>query len=181
MLKTPDFGVIMLRGIWVMARFEIDVHIEQRFKGTLKKTWFKKIARQVLDNENIKPPVEIGLVITDTETVQQLNKTYRNKNEPTDVLAFAMPAWPEQQDASPLFATPPDGVNYLGEVIISYPKTVQQAGEQGHSIEHELALLTIHGVLHLLGYDHEQSIERQHMQAKERELLKKLEFNRGRA
>jgi probable rRNA maturation factor len=102
--------------------------------------------------------------------VQRLNRDYRGVDEPTDVLAFHM--LPHNGIASP-FVLPPDGVTRLGEVIISYPQALAQAKEQGHSAQRELALLVIHGVLHLLGYDHEESGEAKKMRRREEELLEK--------
>src|SRR4030042_1290206 len=69
------------------------------------------------------------------------------------------------------FVDPPDGVRHLGEVMISYTQAVKQAQEQGHNVAQELALLIVHGVLHLLGYDHELPQENQLMRAKENEIL----------
>jgi len=102
--------------------------------------------------------------------VKQLNRDYRGVDEPTDVLAFYMLP---QQGADSSFALPPDGVTRLGEVIISYPQAVAQAREQGHSPERELALLVIHGILHLLSYDHEEPEEESKMRERERELLER--------
>ncbi|MCJ7669712.1 MAG: rRNA maturation RNase YbeY, partial [Dehalococcoidia bacterium] len=113
-------------------------------------SWVKKIVRQVLKAEGVAPLYEVSLVLTDSETVQRLNRDYRGVDEPTDVLAFYMLP---QKGADSSFALPPDGITRLGEVIISYPQAVAQAREQGHSPERELALLVIHGILHLLGYD----------------------------
>ena len=74
-----------------------------------------------------------------------------------------------------LCAIPPDGVSHLGEIIISYPEAIVQARNKEHDIRSELLILIIHGVLHLLGYDHEQSKEKeQHMKTREEEILKKL-------
>jgi probable rRNA maturation factor len=86
------------------------------------------------------------------------------------VLAFYM--LPQKGTASS-FALPPDGVTRLGEVIISYPQALVQAKDQGHSLERELALLVIHGILHLLGYDHERPEEESKMRERERELLER--------
>jgi probable rRNA maturation factor len=91
-------------------------------------------------------------------------------DEPTDVLAFHMLP---QKGSESSFAVPPDGVTRLGEVIISYPQAVAQAKEQGHSPERELALLIIHGILHLLGCDHEEPQEERNMRERERELLER--------
>jgi probable rRNA maturation factor len=102
--------------------------------------------------------------------VKQLNRDYRGVDEPTDVLAFYMLP---QKGADSSFALPPDGITRLGEVIISYPQAVAQAKEQGHSPQRELALLVIHGILHLLGYNHEEPEEESKMRERERELLEK--------
>ena len=132
--------------------------------------WVKKIVRQVLKAEGVVPPYEVSLVFTDSETVRRLNRDYRGVDELTDVLAFYMFAR-EGTDSS--FALPPDGVTRLGEVMISYPQAVEQAKEQGHSAQRELALLIIHGILHLLGYDHEKPEEERKMRDRERELLER--------
>ncbi len=161
-----------------MAEREINVYIEQKLKVPLEESWLRNIAQKALDAEGIALPVEMGLVITDTETVQRLNRTYGGKDEPTDVLAFPMLSQPGQEDESS-FVVPPDGVHHLGELVISYPEAALQAGEQGHQIEQELALLIVHGVLHLLGYDHEQPEGGQRMRAKEDEILRKLRFSKG--
>lgn len=156
-----------------MIESEVNVYIEQRLDIPVGEDWFRDVAQKTLDAEGIAPPVEMGLVITDTETVQQLNKTYRDEDEPTDVLAFHMlPDIDQEHGLS--FVAPPDGICHLGEVVISYPQAVKQALKQGCRVEQELALLTVHGVLHLLNYDHEQLEERRRMKAKEEEILRKL-------
>jgi probable rRNA maturation factor len=149
---------------------EIEIFVEEKFRGVMDGGWVKKIARQVLKAEGVAPPYEVSLVFTDSEAVQRLNRDYRGVDEPTDVLAFYMLP---QKEADSSFALPPDGVTRLGEVIISYPQAVAQAREQGHSPERELALLVIHGILHLLGYDHEEPEEESKMRNRERELLER--------
>jgi len=149
---------------------EIEVSIEEEFRGVVDGGWVKKIIRQILKAEGVAPPYELSLVFTDSATVQRLNRDYRGVDEPTDVLAFYMLP---QKRADSSFALPPDGVTRLGEVIISYPQAVEQAKEQGHSPQRELALLVTHGILHLLGYDHEEPEEESKMREKERELLEK--------
>jgi probable rRNA maturation factor len=149
---------------------EIEIFVEEEFRGVMDGGWVKKIVRQVLKAEGVAPLYEVSLVFTDSETVQQLNRDYRGVDEPTDVLAFYMLP---QKGIDSSFALPPDGVTRLGEVIISYPQAAEQAKEQGHSPERELALLVIHGILHLLGYDHEEPKEESKMRERERELLEK--------
>jgi len=118
--------------------------------------------------EGVAPPYDASLVFTDSETVKRLNRDYRGVDEPTDVLAFYMLP---QKGAASSFALPPNGVSRLGEVIISYPQALAQAKEEEHPLERELALLVIHGMLHLLGYDHEEPEEEYKMRERERELL----------
>jgi len=149
---------------------EIEISVEEGFHELVDEGWVRRIAQTVLKAEGVAPPYEVGLVFTDSETVKQLNRDYRGVDEPTDVLAFYMLP---QKEVDSSFALPPDGVTRLGEVIISYPQAVEQAREQGHSPEKELALLVIHGILHLLGYDHEEPREEAKMRTREKELLEK--------
>jgi len=149
---------------------EIEISVEEEFRGVMDEGWVRRIAQTVLKAEGVAPPYEVSLVFTNSETVQQLNRDYRGVDEPTDVLAFYMLP---QKGADSSFALPPDGVTRLGEVIISYPQAAEQAKEQGHSPERELALLVIHGILHLLGYDHEEPEEESKMREREIELLER--------
>jgi probable rRNA maturation factor len=149
---------------------QIDIHTEGELRAFVEERWVRKIVRQVLKAEQVASPYEVSLVFTNADRVKQLNRDYRGVNEPTDVLAFHM--LPERQSDSS-FALPPDGVTRLGEVIVSYPQALAQAKERGHSLERELALLVIHGILHLLGYDHEESREAKKMREREKELLEK--------
>ena len=145
---------------------EINVLIEGGFEECPEASWLRSVAEQVLTVQGADSDVELGLVITTQERVQQLNKSYRGKDEPTDVLAFYM--------TSADFIEPPDGMRHLGEVIISYPQAVLQAKEHRHSTKKELAILIIHGVLHLLGYDHEESEQARQMRGREADILSQI-------
>jgi probable rRNA maturation factor len=149
---------------------QISIHVGEKFGELIDEDWARSTAQNILKAEKVEPPYEVSLVFTDSETVKQLNRDYREVDEPTDVLAFHMLP---QKGVDNSFALPPDGVIRLGEVIISYPQAVEQAKEQGHSPERELALLIIHGILHLLGYDHEEPEGESEMKKKERELLER--------
>jgi probable rRNA maturation factor len=156
-----------------MAKPEINVSIEQKLKIPLGESWLQRIALRTIEAEGITSAQEIGLVITDSKTIQKLNKTYRGEDKPTDVLAFHMTPGTSQESETH-FVGPPDGVNHLGEVVISYPQAMRQAKEQGHGVAQELALLIVHGILHLLGYDHELPEEEQRMKTRENEILESL-------
>jgi len=130
--------------------------------------WFRSVVRDTLQAENVFPPYEVGLILSDQETVHAMNRRYRSVDAPTDVIAFYTEAPPGTAEA---FVLPDDGVRRLGDLVISYPQAVEQAREQGHSTRHELTLLVIHGVLHLLGYDHEDAADAARMRGREAELL----------
>ena len=150
---------------------EINVLIDDGLEEHLDVCWLQRIAKQVLTLQHVGSKAELGLVITSQERVRELNRNYLGRDAPTDVLAFPMlPA--EEEPAT--FVLPPDGIRHLGEVIISYPQAVIQAGEQGHSTEKEIAILVIHGVLHLLGYGDETPELKQQMQAREQEILSRI-------
>jgi probable rRNA maturation factor len=150
---------------------EINVLIDGEFEEHLDAGWLQRIAEQVLTLQSVAPEAELGLVITSQEKVRELNRHYRDKDKPTDVLAFPMLA-AEEDPAS--FIPPPDGIRHLGEVIISYPQAALQAGERGYSTDKEIAILVIHGILHLLGYDDETPEPRKLMQAREQEILSQI-------
>jgi len=120
----------------------------------------------VLEAEGL-PAAELGIVISDDGTVRCLNRDYAGQDEVTDVLSFSL----REGEA---FVSPPDDLLRLGEVVIAYPTARRQAAEQGRSAEMEVAHLLIHGILHLLGYDHAQPEEEQRMRAKEEALLDTL-------
>lgn len=107
---------------------------------------------------------ELSVVLCDDAFIHPLNRDWRGKDKPTDVLSFAQREGDE--------ADPDDPV--LGDVIISVETAARQAGERGHSLGHELRVLLVHGVLHLLGYDHEVDEEAEEMEALERDLLGEL-------
>lgn len=152
---------------------EINILIEDEFKGKVTKRWLSTVAEKVLTAEKTDDNVELGVLITTQEKVRSLNWTYRNKNEPTDVLSFFMIPEKAQKELAlaDIFVTPPDNVRHLGEVIISYPQAKVQAKEHKHTIKKEIAILLIHGVLHLLGYDHEEPVDVKIMKARESIIL----------
>ena len=112
---------------------------------------------------------DVCVLITDAEKIQRLNASYRNIDRVTDVLTF--PAW--EGDA---ILCPPDG--YLGDIAICFERAEEQAAEYGHSLERELAFLSVHGALHLLGYDHMQPDDEKKMFAKQDEILNELGYHR---
>ncbi len=127
--------------------------------NSLTYEFFMKIAEAVFDYLNNKEnQYEISLLITNDETIHLLNKEYRQKDKPTDVLSFPM-----EDDIM------------LGDIVISLDTAKNQAQEREINVDREVAFLFIHGLLHLLGYDHETSVEdEKEMFALQEEILKKL-------
>lgn len=152
---------------------EINILVDEGVEANLAPSWLQGIARQVLAAQGAGAEVEMGLLIATEERVKQLNRDYRGRDEPTDVLAFS--AREEVGSDFPPFVQPPDGVLHLGEVIISYPQAAMQAEEHRHSVNKELAILIIHGVLHLLGYEHDKPEPERRMRAREKEILSYIE------
>lgn len=155
---------------------EINVLIDPGFEKYLEATWLQSIARHVLETEAVVADAEMGLVITGQERIRELNLKYLGEDKPTDVLSFQMmPGTDEFESDAPPFITPPDGMLHLGEVIISYPQAAIQAKELQHPVNREIAILIIHGVLHLLGYDHAEADQQRWMSAREAEILNSIE------
>ena len=153
---------------------EINILFDEGLEGCLDRDWLQDIAKQALTAQGIGNDIEMGLVIASQQRVHELNKTYLGRDEPTDVLSFAMlsESSTEQRES---FATPPDGVKHLGEVIICYQRAATQAAEHRHSIKREIAILIIHGILHLLGYDHGEPEPTREMKDREAAILKTVE------
>jgi len=152
---------------------EINVLIDKGLEQHIDESWLRSIAEKVIVTQNTGHRVELGLVITGQEKIQQLNLNYLGKNEPTDVLAFSV--LEESGGNSSAFVMPPDGVLHIGEVIISYPQAIIQSEEHQHSIKREVAILIIHGILHLLGYEHDKPELESLMSSREREILSNIE------
>jgi probable rRNA maturation factor len=146
---------------------EINILVDEGVEAGIEPSWLEDVAQRVLAAEKADAKAEVGIVVTGQEMVQQLNRDYRGQDEPTDVLAFST----REEADGPSFIFAPDGLLHLGEVIISYPQALKQAEEHGHTLKRELSILLIHGLLHLLGYEHEEKEPRSKMQAREKELL----------
>lgn len=127
--------------------------------------------KAVLGHENF----EVTITLTDGETIRQINKEHRDIDSETDVLSF--PLWDVRAGEEP-FKNPDTDCIMLGDIIISLPRLKEQAEEYGHSQKREAAYLCIHGMLHLLGYDHIEEDEKSEMRQREEELLAQLKITR---
>jgi len=115
-----------------------------------------------------RPDGEVSLLVTDDEVVAAYNREYRGAEGPTDVLSFAA------QEPTPGFVTAPEMANYLGDIVISIDRARDQAEAAGGTLTQELQLLTVHGVLHLLGHDHAEPAEKAAMWTAQAAILNEL-------
>lgn len=132
-----------------------------------------KAVEETLAVENYKQDSEVSLVLVDDAYIQEMNRTYRGLDKPTDVLSFPML---EETADEPDLELPEEFL--LGDIVISMERAVLQGEEYGHSLARELAFLTVHGMLHLLGYDHGEEAERIVMRQREETILARLKLGR---
>jgi probable rRNA maturation factor len=132
--------------------------------------WAKRVASQALKGAKgraFERRAELSVVLTGNAEVKKLNRRYRGKNRTTDVLSFAMLEGKKLSKA-------PRSPMVLGDVVINVPRTRKQAAEKGRAFKLELAELLVHGILHLLGYDHGTKAQEKRMLALQAKLLKKF-------
>ena len=139
------------------------------------------VIRTALEEQGVELPCEISVLLTDDEGIHQINLDMRGVDRPTDVLSFPM------FELEP--GVPPEGEDYLdpaselcplGDMCISLERAEAQAAEFGHSVEREICYLTVHSVLHLLGYDHlDEGPMKAQMRAREEAILEKLGITRA--
>lgn len=153
---------------------DINVLFDEGFEDCLEESWLESIAGRVLTVEGVSEESQLSLVVVGQDRIQQLNKIYLGRDGPTDVISFPMIS-EQSEGETGIFITPPDGIQHLGEVVISYPQAVIQAEEQHHNVKKEIAILVVHGVLHLLGYDHDIPDLVKDMKARETEIIKMIE------
>ncbi|NWJ45594.1 MAG: rRNA maturation RNase YbeY [Chloroflexi bacterium] len=152
--------------ISLSKNFLIHCDIAEQYETQLNHTEIISAATVALYAEGLEnQSIELSVAVSDDAEVRELNNSYRNVDNTTDVLSFA--AEESQEDSN--FALPPEAqeARYLGDIIISYPQAERQAPDFGNSTTREVQELVIHGIFHLLGYDHEKDADREVMRAKE--------------
>jgi probable rRNA maturation factor len=124
--------------------------------------------------EQVPHGAEVSISFVDNEQIRAINRDYRGKDKPTDVISFAL----EEMGDGEVEIVGVDMPPLLGDIIISVPKAKEQAEEYGHSFMRELGFLAVHGFLHLLGYDHETEEEEKEMFAKQKQILEEYGLKR---
>jgi probable rRNA maturation factor len=115
----------------------------------------------------------VDVRVTDDAQIRELNRAHRGVDAPTDVLSFPL-QMPAVGAVHAPFVLPPGELVHLGDLVLSWPRAVAQAAQYGHSVAREGAYLAVHGVLHLLGYDHERPADARAMRAREEAILAAL-------
>lgn len=147
-----------------MRRHQVDVRVDAPFRREVGEEWVRVIVGRVLAAERA-PRAGVSVRIAGDTLVRRLNRRYRGEDAPTDVLSFALSEGPRD------FVLPPGAVLPLGEIVLSLPAARRQARDAGRPLLMEVAHLLTHGVLHLLGYDHQTEDDERRMRSREENLL----------
>ena len=152
-----------------MSPHTVEIQIDGQFQERVQPEPLRVAAQKTLEamREQVEEPCELAVVVTDDETLHELNLRHRGVDAPTDVLAF------HDEKRGP-FVSAPGLPRYLGDVIISFPRAETQAEDAGHAVQAELQLLVAHGILHLLGYDDSTEEQQTQMWATQAEILQAL-------
>ncbi|MBT2636501.1 MULTISPECIES: rRNA maturation RNase YbeY [unclassified Bacillus (in: firmicutes)] len=127
----------------------------------------EKLLNYTAEQENVEEGSELSVTFVSNERIQEINREYRDKDRPTDVISFAL----EEMGEGELEIVGEGIPRILGDIIISIPKAREQAEEYNHSFMRELGFLAVHGLLHLLGYDHMNEQDEKQMFDRQKEIL----------
>ena len=144
----------------------------------------RRVIAYVIERENFPYEAEINITLVDEETIQNVNREYREVDRVTDVLSFPMLDYEQPGDFDGIDEDEVDNFNpdtgelLLGDIMLCVPKIYAQAEEYGHTPEREYAFLIVHSMLHLFGYDHMEPEEAAEMEQKQRDILNELHILR---
>ena len=166
-----------------MEKTEHRISISCAAKGSRRAArLIRRAIKSALKEEKVDVPCQVSVRITDDEEIHRLNREYRDVDRETDVLSFPMlELTPGSFHVEPTDFDPETGRVYLGDMVISIDRAKAQAEEYGHSLARETAYLSVHSVLHLLGYDHDNDNieEKRRMRAREERVMERLGLRRN--
>lgn len=158
-----------------VSGLEIDVLRETGTWPGPAEEWVRRAAEHAYVVAGPSEEAELCIVLADDAFVRKLNKAYRGKDKPTNVLSFPVSAMPVAAGGEPMWGA--DGrMMLLGDVVLAVETIAHEAEDQGKDFAHHLSHLVVHGVLHLLGHDHEVNVEAEEMEALERDILEDLDI-----
>jgi probable rRNA maturation factor len=158
---------------------EINVNVPRGLGKRIDSKLIQRAAQGALQRDGWQRAATLDVHIVTDDEMREVNATRRGIDEATDVLSFPLMEVQPGGVAHDFFVLPPETPENLGEVVISYERVENQADEAGHSREREWAFLTVHAVLHILGYDHDTDEKRRVMRRKEEEVLGELGLRRN--
>ncbi len=153
---------------------EIDFNDETEIVSQQDYELVEKLLQFAAEKEQVAKNTEVSVTFVDNERIQEINREYRDKDQPTDVISFAL----EEMGEGEVQIIGEEMPTVLGDIIISIDRTRVQAEEYGHSFERELGFLALHGFLHLLGYDHMEPEEEKEMMTRQKEILEEYGLQR---
>ena len=159
-----------------MTKLKIEFNDEQKESHGITLSWLERVVSGCLAFENIEYGCEVGITFVDDSAIRAINKEHRGIDKKTDVLSFPMLA--DVKNAEKTDVDPETGLVYLGDIVISVETAKKQALEYGHGTEREIAFLTVHSMMHLMGYDHMDEEERKIMRIHEEGVLDELNIKR---
>jgi probable rRNA maturation factor len=148
-----------------MSDYDLNFQVNIETELDLPLARLRRAIEWIFDMHEVPSETGISLVITDNDTIQELNREFRHVDAPTDVLSFPAEPIPGEDDL------------YMGDLILALPYIQRQAEAEGHTLSDELALAVIHGTLHLLGYDHDTSEHQELMWTRQAEALRAMNVN----
>lgn len=144
----------------------IEIYFRSIGRISTKKSLLRQAAMITIQTASPGDNQDCTILVSNDNYIRNLNRRFRDVDAPTDVLSFSS----ENEDDN-------SSDHYLGDVIISYPTALRQAGEAGHPVDHEMCLLVVHGILHLMGYDHQDLVQKKLMWSVQKLVLKSLDID----
>lgn len=153
----------------------IDFHDETNSVDEAYTDLLQRILSFTAEKEQISGEAEMSVTFVDNKEIQEINRNYRQKDQPTDVLSFAM----QEKGEGEIDILDEDMPLMLGDIIISIERAKEQAEEFNHSLDREVAFLAVHGFLHLLGYDHQHEAAEKEMFQRQEDILDEFGLKRS--
>jgi len=176
--EAPATGQVRARGAG--NQIAINVDVPRGMGRRVNSKLIQQVAQLALSREGWSLPASLDVLIVSEEEMREINVSRRGIDEATDVLSFPLlELRPEAGLAEDFFVLPPETEVHLVDIVISFSRVESQADEAGHSRERELAFLTVHAVLHILGYEHDTEDKRRRMRRREEDVLVELGLRRN--
>ena len=156
----------------------VSIAVDRELGAAVDVGLLRGVLEEALRAEGRSTAHRVDVRVTDDAAIRALNRDHRGVDAPTDVLSFPLQAPATARAGPAAFVMPPRAPIHLGDLVLSWTRAVEQATEYGHSVDREAAYLAVHGLLHLLGYDHGEAAEARVMRTREEAILGGLGLSR---